>query len=87
MPRDLTKRRMACRNCGELFVRTQETKRFCSARCRFQFHHSGGVPLQRIDELISRRLDQRLPALIEALVASALKKHKEEVNALSRLQG
>jgi protein-arginine kinase activator protein McsA len=41
-----------CKNCGINFETDIDKKKFCSNRCRWQYHQSGGIPLYVVQAMV-----------------------------------
>lgn len=62
--------RKHCDNCFRLFLKNprRPDKRFCSDRCRMDFHHHGGA-IGKLQPVLERRIDRTMLSIRAELAA------------------
>lgn len=73
-----------CRNCPKMFTTIREYQHFCSARCRWEFHHYNNTGFGRVKHLVEKML-ARQDAHIAELEARL--KALEVLNLPQRVDG
>ena len=51
-------RRRPCEGCGDLYKPVRPDQRFCSTKCRLDFHHHGGAYVKLkplVEKLVAKR--------------------------------
>ena len=71
--------RKRCETCGTLYKPFRPDQRFCTSKCRLDFHHHGGAyaklkPLVlKLHQASADELRKKLPGMIQEAVTAALK--------------
>ncbi|TAJ99785.1 hypothetical protein EPO44_10315 [bacterium] len=66
--------RPRCVNCNDPFTPNRIWAKFCSGRCRSQYHRAGGVSRHTLLKYVDRRIKETLPGLVQEQVARHLTK-------------
>ena len=66
-----------CRNCTKKFPRTQAHQKFCSDKCRSNFHRYGKTPL---DQLVQRLRGYMKSAEFREMMREEVRKAVAELN-------
>ena len=83
-PKPKKPRRKPCTNCGDLMVMTRAWKRFCSTKCKDEFHNTGGVSFAKYAAVVQTRCNRFEKELWQKVSAAMTERITREVKAAER---